>query len=255
MSQPAGHNLPLSLPRRLICDYLHFARKVPSIPVERSMRLADVAAARTAAAARPSWSALFIKAYAFVTAACPQLRRSYLSFPRPHLYEHPINMTSVAVERKLGDEDAVLFIHLREPEKLSLLEIDARLRRAKEVPLEAEGSFRRALFISRLPRPLRRLIWWVGLNVSGRKRAHFVGTAGVTTYAGLGAASLHPLSVLTSLLNYSVLEPDGSMDVRITYDHRVMDGSTVARSLTELERVLHHEVLTELRYLQSVDAA
>src|SRR5262249_7554839 len=108
-----------------------------------------------------------------------------LSFPRPHLYQHPINMTSVAVERRHGDEDAIFFVHLREPEKLPLTEIDLRLRRAKEQPLESCGSFRRLLFISGLPRPVRRLVWWVGLNVSGRKRAHFMGTAGVSVYSGL----------------------------------------------------------------------
>jgi hypothetical protein len=255
MSQPAGFRMPLSLPRRLICDYLHFARQIPSIPVERRMRLAEVVAARAATSARPSWAAIFIKAYAFVTDAWPQLRRAYMSFPWPHLYQHPINMTSVAVERRFGDEEAVLFIHLRQPERLSLLEIDARLAHAKEAPLEEIGSFRRVLFISKLPRLLRRLVWWVGLSASGRKRAHFMGTSGVTTYAGLGAASLHPLSLLTSILNYSVIEPDGSVDVRITYDHRVLDGGVVARALADLERVLTHEIVAELRYLPTVDAA
>jgi hypothetical protein len=255
MSQPAGHNLPLSLPRRLICDYLHFARKIPSIPVQRHMRLADVVAARAAAAARPSWCALFTKAFGFVTAAYPALRRCYMGFPRPHLYEHPINVTSVAVERPFGDEDAVFFLQICQPELLSLPEIDARLRHAKDDPLENFGSFRRTLRISRMPRPVRRLVWWVGLNVSGRKRAHFMGTAGVSAYAGLGAASLHPLSLLTSTLNYGVIGPDGGVDVRLTYDHRVLDGGTVARALGDLERALTHEVLAELRYLQAVGAA
>jgi hypothetical protein len=255
MSQPSGFRIPLSLPRRLICDYLHYARQIPSIPVQRRMHLGEVAAARAAASARPSWAAVFIKAYAFVTDAWPQLRRAYMSFPWPHLYQHPINMTSVAIERHFGDEEAVLFIHLRQPERLSLLEIDARLQQGKEAPLESIGSFRRVLLISRLPRPLRRLVWWVGLSVSGRKRAHFMGTSGVTTYAGLGAASLHPLSLLTSTLNYSVLEPDGSVDVRIIYDHRVLDGAVVARALADLEHILTHEIVAELRYLPTIDAA
>jgi hypothetical protein len=250
MPQPAGFNLPLSLPRRFICDYLHFARQVPSVPVQRRMNLAEVVATRAATGARPSWCALFIKAYAFVTDAWPQLRRAYLSFPRPHLYQHPINMTSVAIERCLDDEEAVFFIHLRQPEKLPLTEIDHRLRCAREQPLESFGSFRRHLLISRLPRPLRRLAWWVALNVSGRKRARFLGTAGVTVYSSLGAASLHPPSLLTSTLNYGVIEPDGSVDVRITYDHRVLDGATVARALADLERALNHEILMELRYLR-----
>lgn len=255
MSQPAGVSIPLSLPRRLICDYLHFARQVPSIPVQRRMRLGELAAARAATARPPSWCALFTKAYGFVAAALPSLRRSYMAFPRPHLYEHPINIASVAIERKFGDEDAVFFAHLRQPELLSLAEIDTRLHCFKEQPLESIGAYRRILLLYRFPQPLRRLLWWIGLNVWGRKRAAYMGTCGVSVYAGLGAASLHPLSLLTTTLNYGVIEPDGSIDVRITYDHRVLDGGTIARALVELERVLTHEILAELRYPRPAEAA
>jgi pyruvate/2-oxoglutarate dehydrogenase complex dihydrolipoamide acyltransferase (E2) component len=45
------------------------------------------------------------------------------------------------------------------------------------------------------------------------------------------------------------------VDVRLTYDHRVLDGGTVARALADLERYLTHELLAELRYLEAVDAA
>jgi hypothetical protein len=255
MPQPSGFSLSLSLPRRLMCDYLHFSRKVPTVPVQRRMRLADVVAARAAAAARPSWSAIFTKAYAIVSAACPLLRRSYLTFPWARLYQHPVNILSIPIERRFGEEDAVFFVHVRQPERLSLVEIDRRLRSWKEVPLESVAAFRRELRLSRLPGPLRRMVWWVGLNVSGRKRGQYFGTAGLTTYGGLGAASLHPQSLLTTTLNYNVIQADGSVEVRLTYDHRVMDGSTVARALADLEGVLCHEIVAELRYLRAAAAA
>jgi hypothetical protein len=172
-----------------------------------------------------------------------------MSFPRPRLYEHSVNIASIAIERKFGDEDAVFFAHLRQPETKSLVDIDLRLRQFKELPLETFGAYRRILLLSRFPGPLRRLLWWLSLNLWGRKRAAFLGTSGITVYAGLGVASLHPLSLLTTTLNYGVIEPDGSVDVRITYDHRVLDGATVARALAALECVLRHEILAELRYL------
>lgn len=255
MAQPAGRNLPLSLPRRFIGDLVHFARRVPSVPVERRMNLAPVLTARRLAQPRPSWCSVFTKAYSFVATAFPELRRAYLSFPRPHLYEHPINVASIAVERRLGEEDAVLFGHLKSPEKLTLLELDHQLRHWKEQAIERVGSFRSALRLSRWPWPLRRLVWWVGLNCIGRKRAHYFGTFGISVYSGLGAASLHPLSPLTTTLNYGVIDTDGLVDVRITYDHRVLDGATIARALEELERVLNREVLAELRYLRAMAAA
>ena len=69
------------------------------------------------------------------------------------------------------------------------------------------------------------------------------------------AASLHPLSPITTVLNYGVIADDGSVNVRIIYDHRVFDGATVARALAEMERVLNCEILAELRYLRSIEAA
>jgi hypothetical protein len=258
MPNPSGRNVPLSLPRRFICDLVHFAHQVPTVPVQRRMNLSAVVAARQAARGaqpRPGWCAIFTKAYGRVAAARPQLRRAYLGFPRPHLYEHPINIASVAIERQVGDEEAVLFGHVRSPEQQSLVKLDAQLRQFKERPIESIGSFRRVFLISRLPRPLRRFAWWLGLNVWGRKRSHYLGTFGVSVYAGLGAASLHPLSPLTTTLNYGVIDPDGSVDVRLIYDHRVLDGASVARALEQLEAVLRGEIVTELRGLRSLGAA
>jgi hypothetical protein len=218
------------------------------------MDLSRVVAARAAAWPRPSWCAIFTKAYAAVAAILPELRRAYLSFPRPHLYEHPESIASVAVERRFGEEDAVFFGHLRGPNNQGLVELDAHLRRLKEEPIEKIGLFRRVLKTTRWPRPLRRLLWWFGLNVSGSKRAKHLGTFGVSVYSSLGAASLHPLSPLTTTLNYGVIERNGRVDVRLIYDHRVMDGATVARALADLERVLNNEIVVELGYLQALEA-
>src|SRR5580704_11289904 len=86
MPQPHGRSLPLSLPRRFIGDLVHFGRQVPTVPVERRMNVATLVAARQVASPRPSWCAIFTKAYGFVAAAWPELRRAYLAFPWPHLY-------------------------------------------------------------------------------------------------------------------------------------------------------------------------
>ena len=255
MSQPAGRKLSLSLPRRFVCDLVHFAAKVPSVPVQRRMQLAAVAAAREAAVPRPGWCAIFTKAYALVAAEMPELRRSYLSFPLPHLYEHPLNIASVAIERRYEDEDGVFFAPIRSPDLRPLAELDEQLRSYKERPLEEVPSFRRVLLLSRLPHLLRRFVWWFALNAWGRKRAAYMGTFGVSVYAGLGAASLHPLSPLTTALNYGVFESGGTLDVRLIYDHRVLDGATIARALARMEAVLHSQILEELGTLQQAAAA
>src|ERR1700675_4641404 len=110
MGEKVGRYLPLSLPRRFVCDLLHVAQKVPTVPVQRRMNIAPLMAARRQAFPRPSWCSLFTKAYAMAAADRPELRRAYLSIPWPHLYEHPSNIASVAIERRWQDEDAVFFV-------------------------------------------------------------------------------------------------------------------------------------------------
>jgi hypothetical protein len=255
MAEDVGKKVPMSLPRRLICDLLYFARQNPSIPVQRWMSLAPLVQARREARVRISWCTLFLKAFSLVARQIPELRRTYIPFPFPHFYEHPISIASVALERDYRGEKAVLFGHLRGPDNQALGELERYLRRYKEEPVEQFGLFRRALFVSRFPWPLRWFAWWLSLNWSGQKRASRMGTFGVSVYSGLGAESLHPLSPLPTLLNYGVIQEDGRVPVRITYDHRVMDGSTVARVLVLLEQTLNTEILAELGAAQPAQAA
>lgn len=98
--------------------------------------------------------------------------------------------------------------------------------------------------------PIRRLVWWLGLN-DGAAKAHFFGTFGISVVASHGAASLMLLSPLTTTINYGVLRPDGTLDVRLMYDHRVMDGAFVARCLVKLEGILRDEVAKELSALRN----
>ncbi len=241
-----GRVVPLSRPRRLITDLMYFAAGVPTVPVQRRMALGPLVAARRAAPLRPSWTAVFTKAFALTAAEFPELRRAYCKFPWPHLYEYPASVAAVTVERDYHGEKAVFTVRIKDPASLTLAEIADRIRRGTETPVEQVKDFRRALRVSGLPRPVRRLLWWLGLNI-GRQRANYFGTFGVSVYSALGAESLHPLSPLTATLNYGVIAVDGTVEVRLIYDHRVLDGATVARALARLEAVLNDELLAELR--------
>jgi hypothetical protein len=248
-----GRHIPLSLPRRLIADLMHFSQMVPTFSAERRMNLAPLVQARRSANPKPSWSAIFLKAFALLAARVPEFRRAYVRFPWPHLYEHPENIAAITILRRLGDEEAVFFANLRAPERRSLATIDDYLRHCREQPLASIGSFRRALRVSRLPWLLRRLVWWVGLNVSGKQRSRCFGTFGLSLVSGLGAGQVHALSPLTTLIWSGSLERDGTLPVRVGIDHRVMDGALVARSLMELEAILLGEVLAEVRKRYNTD--
>lgn len=199
---------------------------------------------RSAGSPRVGWCAIFTKAFGLVCHDMPELRRAYLEYPRPRLYQHPVSAASVAVERDFQGERGVFFAFLPEPESMPLDEVDAAIRRFKTDPVEDVYGF--TLAFARVPRILRRMAWWWIVNVRGSRKAEFLGTFGVSSYASLGAESLHTLSPLTVTLNYGVVGPDGLVPVRIVYDHRVMDGATVARALVRLEEVLTHELAAEL---------
>jgi hypothetical protein len=241
-----GKWIGLSPQRRFVTDLLYFAKKIPSVPSQRKMHLADVVRSRAEQESRVSWCAIFIKAYSIVAATRPELRRCYLPAPWGHLYEHPINVASFSVERTYYGEEGVFFTQVPRPETLSLQTLDALVRYHKSADVEQVPNFTRAMFLSRLPLPLRRLVWWLGLYSDGACRAHFFGTFGISVVASLGAAGLHLLSPLSTTLNYGAFEPDGSIDVRLVYDHRVLDGAPVARALAALEEVLHGEIRDEL---------
>ncbi len=210
------------------------------------MQLAPLIAARAASADKPRWTAIFAKAYALVAAEYPVLRRAYVKLPWPQLYEYPASTATIMFEREYEGEPSLFSYRLRDPTRFSLKALSDRLGTIADKPVDEVPDFRRNLTISSLPRPLRRLIWWLGLNI-GRQRGNYFGTFGVSVYSALKAELLHPLAPVTTVLNYGVFADDGSVDVRIIYDHRVMDGATVARVLARLEEVLTGPVLEELR--------
>lgn len=249
-----GRRIPLSRARRLVIDFLHFAKTVPTVPVQRRIKLHSVIEARAALADRPAWTAIMVKAFAAVSAEFPDLRRAYCKFPWPHLYEVPTPVASVVVERDFEGDKAIFIGRVKDPAALPLPELTKRMGVFNESPVEEVRDFRRALRMLRYPRPIRRALWWLGLNW-GRQRARHFGTFGISVYSALGAESLHPLSPLTTILNYGVFSPDGEVDLRVVYDHRVMDGAVVARALGRMQEILTGAIVDELRMLSTTQAS
>jgi len=200
-------------------------------------------------------TALFLKAYALVARDCPELRRTFVPLPWPHLYEHTYSESTVLVERDNGSEKIVLAAKVRGPENQSLLDIDAHLRRFATAPLESISDFRQLMQLGRLPRFLRRFIFWNTLSFSGYKKCKRFGTFMVGSLGNLCVEQCHPLTPLTTYLSFGPISPQGDVVVLVCYDHRVMDGRTVAQALVDLETTLNGSVLVELQALQTRVAA
>jgi hypothetical protein len=248
MHEPKGRYLPLAGPRRFIGDLVHFARQIPSAPVSRSFDVSALAEPRSRHPERPSWSCIFMKAYALVGAEHAPLRRSFLEFPRPRLYEHPWMNCALAIERSYQGEEGVFVGIFRAPEQQSLVQLQQAVAWYKNEVLEKVGFYRMALRFSHAPTPLRRFLWWTTLNLSGYKRCKRFGTFGLSSYGALGAEQLHPISPLTTTLTYGPIDPEtGRVVVKLIYDHRVLDGAYIARRLRDIEEVLNGPILAELR--------
>jgi hypothetical protein len=243
-----GRALKLSAPRRLVNDLMRFSIDVPRVTVQRQMNLGPLLGARMALHARASWTVIFLRGYALLAQETPVLRRAYVKLPWPQLYEYPVSVASIAYEREHDGERAVLLSRIKDPEHCSIAELEALIQAARSRPVLEVKEFRRALKFARAPVPLRRLLIWLGLNI-GRQRANYFGTFQLSVYSGLGAESLNPLTPLTTLLNYGPIGKDGSVNVRIHYDHRVMDGANIARALERFEKILNGAVADEVKQL------
>lgn len=236
--------LGISRSRRLTIDVLHYNRRVHTCAHDRRCDLGRLAQLRSQLPCRVSWSLLFIKAFAIVAARYRVLRQSYVEWPWPHILEHPHSIAMLATQRDHRGEPWLFWSRFARPEQCSLLEMQVALDRYQSEPIEK--IFLQQWRLSGLPTVLRRCFWWWTLNFAGAKRAKRVGTFFLTTLAGKGVEIQDPPAFLTSNLTYGPLDDAGHCRVTLSYDHRLMDGSTVADCLIDLEATLHNEIANEL---------
>ncbi|WP_061022975.1 hypothetical protein [Bradyrhizobium sp. CCH5-F6] len=236
----------ISLRRRLICDLMHASMGIPFVSLSRSLHIRPVVEARAGTTAPAGWAAIFVKAFALVARDEPILRTVYVKWPWPALYELPKSVATVAIARVEEGEECVLPQRIAAPEALSLAAVDAEIRRGKTAPVEDVRMFRKIMRATRLPLPLRRLCWAIGLNF-GRQRGNWFGSFAVSSVAAYGGGELHPITPGPFILSYGLVEPDQTIHVVIRWDHRVTDAAPIARVLTRLEQVLNTEIAAELR--------
>jgi hypothetical protein len=255
MPQPKCRKLPLSLGRRMLCDFTHFSWAHSSAAAERLMRLSDVIAARKDATPRPSWGAIMTKAFALAARNHPEMRQAYFNFPWGHIGEYASQIGSVVINRRVGDEDVLFLAPLLSPENQSLQNLDEHLRRYLKDPVETIRAFRFSMLVGRLPGLIRQFLWWLSLHVLPRRRARHFGTFGVTTMSPYGARTLQVPTIWTALLHYGAITDAGEAPVSVVFDHRVMDGAVVGYTLMEMEQALHHDIVAELRTMRGALAA
>ena len=225
---------------------MHASIRIPFVSLARRLDVRQLTEARAMGTQPPGWAAIFVKAFALVARDEPVLRTLYAKWPWPGFYELPRSVAMIAIARVEDGEDCVLPQKIAAADALSLTEIDAQIRHARDAPVNEVPAFRKVLLATRLPLPLRRLAWLIGLNF-GRQRANYFGSFVVTSVAAYGGGELHALSPGPFILSYDVAEPDQTINVVIRWDHRITDAALIAKTLTRLEQVLNTEIAAELR--------
>jgi len=247
--------------RGCVSDVARLAQEIPLFPVERTMPLGPLAAARDAVgktaaarAARIGWAAIFLKAYARVAREMPVLRTWLVrGFSRSRLATASQSVATLAVNRIESGEDRLFWARLAAADDKSLPEIQQFIVDCATKPVEE--MFKRQLQLEMVPGFLRRTILRWNMNSFSRKRAARIGTFSLSTLAGMGATNRFHPTICTTSLSYAPLDADGDCLVTLIADHRVLDGAVVARALARLEEVLCHEMLAELRGLAACDPA
>lgn len=241
-----GKSKTISLPRRLICDLMRASMDVPFVSLSRSLNIRPLLEARAGAMTPAGWAAMFVKAFALVARDEPVLRTVYAKWPWPSLYELPKSVALIAIARIEAGEECVMPQRIAAPEAMALAVIDAEIRRAKTASIDDVPMFRKIMRATRLPLPLRRLSWAIGLNF-GRQRGNWFGSFAVSSVAAYGGGELHPVTPGPYIVSYGRVESDQTIHVVIRWDHRVTDAAPIARVLTRLEQVLNSEIAAELR--------
>lgn len=244
----------ITTPRRVVIDLMRASIRVPFVSLARPLDIRLLSEARALSGPRPGWAAIFVKAFALVAREQPVLRTLYVKWPMPAFYELPRSVAMVAIARIEDGQDCVLPQRITAPDDMPLSEINDLIRHAKEAPIDEVPAFRKIMLASRLPLPLRRLAWAIGLNV-GRQRANYFGSYGVTSVSAYGAGELHAMSPGPFVLSYGVEKPDHTIDVVLRWDHRITDAALIAKALNRLEQVLNTEIAGELRANRQPDEA
>ena len=238
-----GKVRPISLGRKLVLDLMHAS--VPLVVVRRTMELERLVKARATLAVRPGWSTIIAKAFCIVARDEPCLRTFYLKWPWPHFYEVPKSVAMVAIVRADLDEGVPVMLKIGSADELSLADVEVFIQRGKNAPFYEVPSLKRMMRITRMPLPLRRLLWSIGLNI-GRQRANYFGTFATTSLASFGVETVVARTPGPAFITYGVIRPDHTMELLFHWDHRIYDGIQVARALRRLEDVLNTNIADEL---------
>jgi hypothetical protein len=243
-----GRRIALTPARRFVDDLSWISLGVPLGVIRKPISIAGLRDARTACPDRPPWTVLFARAYALVARDQPELRRSYVRVPWRGLHEAGSSVATIMIEREVDGETAILPARLKSIGERTLADLVADFENQRTAPISTLKHFSRILRVSRWPTMLRRPLWWYAFH-NGDLRPGYFGTFGLSILGQSGATIVRPVSPLTNFVGYGPFAADGTVELTMAFDHRVMDGAAIVTAMATLEAMLNGAVADEVRQL------
>lgn len=250
-----GKRIKMSNGRRLVGDVIEQANKMPLAAFAGEFDTGLVYQFRRQTRPKISWNVLYMKAYAAVCKNNPQLRQSFVSFPRGHFYQHDHVVCLMTIAREFEGEERLFFARFNRPEQETLKDLQERYDYYRTAPIKEVKQFRHQIMFARMPKPVRRLGWWFMNSLWPQKRSMHMGTFGMSFSGYKGVYGTKHLGTNTTILGVDPFPRKGVSRLLLTFDHRVMDGTPVTRFMQELQHIMTTAIKVELAQMIGVHPA
>ena len=248
-----GRRLSFSNGRRLVDDVIRISTKMPMAAFSSEWDVERVAKLRRMAKPKISWNVLMMKAHAIVCRENEMLRRSYVRFPYPHLYEHHQNVCMMTIGREHQGEERLFFARFNEPDNYTLVELQELYDKYRKAPVEEIKQFRHQITFAKFPSLVRRFGWWALFNLWPQKRASHMGTFGMSISGHRGAMGSQHLGFNTTILGVDPNPRKGVAKMLLTFDHQILDGAPATEIFAQGQRMLATAVAKELGNMAGVN--
>jgi hypothetical protein len=248
-----GRRIPFSNGRRLVDDVIRVSNQMPMAAFATQWDVAQIAKLRRMAKPKISWNVLVMKAHAIVCRNNQSLRRSYVRFPYPHLYEHHQNVCMMTIARQHQGEERLFFARFNEPDNYTLVELQELYDKYRKAPVEEIKQFRHQVTFAKFPSPVRRFAWWALFNLWPQKRASHMGTFGMSISGHRNAWGAQHLGFNTTIIGVDPNPRKGIAKTLLTFDHQIIDGAPATEVLYQGQRMLVTAVAKELADMAGVN--
>ena len=242
---------PLARERRHTLHFLRVTRDISPVFLDTEVDMSAVVAHRDAARARGVRYSLVTYSVwqaGRVLAAHPEANVAIRGTLRPRTIRYGSVIAKVTLDRSVNGQRVVLSVLLPGADTASMDGLQERLDEIRDSDPERSPEFAPVRLLHRLPVPLGRLAYRIGVRPL-RRRADAFGTVSITSLGHRPVDGFYSVGGTTITLglgqvtNRPVVRADAVtsapvMRLSLAFDHRVIDGAEAADILTDFKNGL-----------------